>query len=254
MKVHHLRNATFVIEAGGKFILVDPMLGNKGTLAPFTLFRFKARKNPLVSLPDNSQEILDKVTDCVITHLHPDHLDKVGEKFLTKKNIRLVCNSADESALRKKGLNVVNVLEPWKPQDYLGGKIVGIPAKHGYGWISGPMGKVMGFHIELPNEPSIYISADTIYTSDVAKVFSELKPEIAVVAAGSARLDFGKPLLMTMDDILKFVENAPQKVIANHLESLNHCPTTRKQLKEELVKRNLLKKAFIPNDGQSKKY
>ncbi len=254
MKVHHLRNATFVIEAGGKFILVDPMLGNKGTLAPFTLFRFKARKNPLVSLPDNSQEILDKVTDCVITHLHPDHLDKVGEKFLTEKNSRVVCNRADESALRKKGLNVVNVLEPWKPQDYLGGKIVGIPAKHGYGWISGLMGKVMGFHIELPNEPSIYISADTIYTADVAKVFTELKPDIAVVAAGSARLDFGKPLLMNMDDILKFVENAPQKVVANHLESLNHCPTTRKQLKEELVKRNLLKKAFIPNDGESKEY
>ena len=254
MKVHHLRNATFVIEAGGKFILVDPMLGNKGTLAPFTLFRFKARKNPLVSLPDNSQEILDKVTDCVITHLHPDHLDKVGEKFLTEQNSRVVCNRADESALRKKGLNVVNVLEPWKPQDYLGGKIVGIPAKHGYGWISGLMGKVMGFHIELPNEPSIYISADTIYTADVAKVFTELKPDIAVVAAGSARLDFGKPLLMNMDDILKFVENAPQKVVANHLESLNHCPTTRKQLKEELVKRNLLKKAFIPNDGESKEY
>ena len=254
MKVHHLRNATFVIEANDKFILVDPMLGKKGTLAPFTLFRFKARKNPLVSLPVNSQEIMDKVTDCVITHLHPDHLDNVGEKFLTEKNIRVVCNSVDESALRKKGLNVVNVLEPWKPQDYLGGKIVGIPAKHGYGWISGPMGKVMGFHIELPNEPSIYISADTIYTADVAKVFTNLKPDIAVVAAGSARLDFGKPLLMTMDDILKFVENAPHKVFANHLEALNHCPTTRKQLKEELVKKNLLKKVFIPNDGESKEY
>jgi L-ascorbate metabolism protein UlaG (beta-lactamase superfamily) len=29
MKVHHLRNATLVIETGDKVILVDPMLGKK---------------------------------------------------------------------------------------------------------------------------------------------------------------------------------------------------------------------------------
>ena len=181
MKIHHLRNVTFVIEAEDKFILVDPMLGKKGTIAPFTLFRYKAKRNPLVSLPKNSQQILDKITDCLITHLHPDHLDKAGEEFLREKNIPIVCNREDKKALLKRGLNVIKALNYWNNQDYFEGKIVGIPAKHGYGWVSGLMGKVMGFYIELSNSPSIYISADTVFTEDVNRALTELNPDISVV-------------------------------------------------------------------------
>ncbi|WP_367205962.1 hypothetical protein [Lutibacter sp.] len=138
----------------------------------------------------------------------------------------------------------------WDSQGYLGGEIIGIPAKHGYGWVSGLMGKVMGFYINLPSSPSIYISADTIFTNHVDKVLTEFKPDITIVASGSARLDIGKELLMNLDDIVKFVEKSPKKVIANHLEALNHCPTTRKQLKEVLTKKGLLNKINIPIDGE----
>lgn len=59
MKIHHLRNATMVIETKNNFILVDPMLGPIGFLPPFSIFRNKAKKNPTVSLPENSAAILD---------------------------------------------------------------------------------------------------------------------------------------------------------------------------------------------------
>jgi L-ascorbate metabolism protein UlaG (beta-lactamase superfamily) len=36
MKIHHLRNATFVIESGDHYILIDPMLSQKGELPSFT--------------------------------------------------------------------------------------------------------------------------------------------------------------------------------------------------------------------------
>ena len=206
MKLHHLRNATLVIETKENVVLIDPMLGKAGTLSPFTLFRYKARKNPLVNLPENSQSILDKVTHCLITHLHPDHLDKPAEEFLKERKIPVICNAKDESSLRKRGLNVVKALTEWTFEPFLGGRIIGIPAKHGYGFIAKPMGNVMGFYMEMPDEKSIYISADTVYTDDVDKVLLELRPDIAVVACGTARLDFGQPLLMTMDDIVKFVK------------------------------------------------
>ena len=83
---------------------------------------------------------------------------------------------------------------------------------------------------------------------------TQLKPEISVVACGTAQLDIFQPLLMRMDDILKFVKNAPNQVIANHLEAVNHCPTTRKQLVEEVLKRGLSDKVFIPNDGEIRVY
>lgn len=251
MKIHHLRNATFVIEVADKFILVDPMLGDVGTIMPFSFIRFKAIKNPIVQLPHNSRTILEKVTHCLITHQHPDHIDRTGNKFLREKNIPVICNEADAVDYDTKGLNVTQRLKYWKSESFLGGAITGIPARHGYGFISAFMGNVMGFHIAFVDAPSVYISADTIFTVDVESVLTTFKPDIAVVACGSAQLDIGKPLLMTMDDIIKFVKKSPGKVIANHLEALNHCPTKRIQLQERLKQEGLLNKVVIPDDGET---
>lgn len=107
-----------------------------------------------------------------------------------------------------------------------------------------------GFYLQLPDEPTIYISGDTVYTKDVERTLTELKPDIAVMASGSACLDISGPILMPLEELVTFVETAPKIVIANHLESLNHCPTTRLQLKHTLVKNGLLAKTLIPNDGE----
>jgi len=255
MKVTHVRNATLVIETDDKVILVDPMLGKKGTAGPpFTLFRFKPKRNPIVDLPNNAMNIVEKTTHCLITHLHPDHLDKEAENFLRSKQIPIICSIKDKKILQKKGLIVSQTIEYWKESTFLGGKIQGIPAVHGYGFIAKPMGNVMGYYIELPNEKSIYLSADTIYTDDVHKTLTQMKPEISVVACGTAQLDIFQPLLMRMDDILKFIKNAPNQVIANHLEAVNHCPTGRTQLKNEVSIIGLSNKIFIPDDGESRTY
>jgi len=79
-----------------------------------------------------------------------------------------------------------------------------------------------GFYLKLPNEPSIYISGDTVYTDDVERALTEFKPDIAVVAAGSASLDVGGPILMPLEEIIIFIKTTPHKVIANHLEALNN--------------------------------
>ncbi len=240
-----------VIETVDKVILVDPMLGEKGTSAPtLTLFRFKPQKNPIVELPNNAMNIINKITHCLITHLHPDHLDKAAEKLLTEKKIPVICSVKDAPILKKRGLQVMQTIDYWTSSPFLGGTIEGIPAKHGYGFIAKPMGNVMGYYIQLPNQKSIYLSSDTIYTKDVDKVLKNYQPDISVAACGTAQLDVFKPLLMTMEDIVKFVKNSPGSVIANHLEAVNHCPTTREELKQELKKQNLLEKTYIPTDGQ----
>ena len=60
-----------------------------------------------------------------------------------------------------------------------------------------------GFFIQLPDEPSLYISGDTVYTQDVERVLTEFQPDIAVMAAGSASLDVGGPILMSLEEFLK---------------------------------------------------
>ena len=73
LKIHHIRNATMVLETEKDVILIDPILGDQGIMPSFTLFRHKARRNPTVPIPENSKQILEKVTHCLITHLHPGH-------------------------------------------------------------------------------------------------------------------------------------------------------------------------------------
>lgn len=241
-----------VIETNEKVILVDPMLSKKGAAGPpFTLFRFKPKRNPIVNLPKGIDAILGKVTHCLITHKHPDHIDKAAEEFLIQKNIPVICSKLDASFFNKKGLKVIQTVDYWTRTDFLDGKIEGIPARHGYGYVAKPMGNVMGFYIDLPDEPSIYLSSDTIYTDDVDKVLKEYQPDIAVVAAGTAQLDLFQPLLMHLDDILKFAKTARGKVIANHLEAVNHCPTKRSDLKAHFEKEGLSQKIFVPEDGEA---
>jgi len=260
MKIHHLRNATFVIEAGPHHILVDPMLSDKGALPPFAYFRHSPRRNPIVELPGNALPIIDKVTLCLVTHSqkfgikalqHTDHLDDAGVSFLRAKNIPVATRAQDASYLKKNGLNVCQALNDWQSRLILDGEITAIPARHGHRWIHHLMADGVGFYLELPGEPSIYISGDTVYTKDVERALEEFKPEIAVVAAGSASLDVGGPILMPLEDIISFFQKAPHSVIANHLEALNHCPTTRLQLQRELERSGLLSKVFIPRDGET---
>jgi len=40
-------------------------------------------------------------------------------------------------------------------------------------------------------------------------------------------------------------------VVANHLEALNHCPTTRQELRERLRDENLSENIWIPEDGET---
>ncbi|MCU0598413.1 MAG: hypothetical protein MUE70_04035 [Desulfobacterales bacterium] len=56
---------------------------------------------------------------------------------------------------------------------------------------------------------------------------------------------------LPLEEIIKFIRLSPNKVIANHLEALNHCPTTRSQLRQVLENNDLLSKTFIPDDGKT---
>lgn len=260
MKIHHLRNATFIIESESNFILIDPMLSDKGELPSFARFRHRPAKNPTVELPANAQKLLAKVSYCLITHSqtfgikalqHTDHLDASGEAFLRDKDIPVACRQQDAPYLRKYGIRVIKELQYWKPAAFDAGIVTAVPAQHGHGWIHRLMANGAGFFLQLAGEPSIYISGDTVYTPEVERALKEFQPDIAVMAAGNASLDVGGPILMPLQELITFARTAPKKVIANHLEALNHCPMTRSLLQQKLNENKLMAKTSIPNDGET---
>lgn len=251
MQIHFLRNATFVIHTAQHHILIDPMLGPRGHLPPLSFMRHPLRRNPLVDLPVTASASLEAITTALITHCrygHADHLDKTGAEFLAEQQIPVYCNHLDDRYLQRKGLKTIP-LQLNQPQPFLDGTLTPVKTQHGYGLIGKMMGPGMGYILRLPDEPTVYISGDTVLTDTVRRVLHEEKPDIAIMAAGGASLDIGQPILMSLAEQLDFVRLAPHKVIAMHLEALNHCPITRSELRAALEQANLAAKVFIPADG-----
>ncbi|MEW6777751.1 MAG: MBL fold metallo-hydrolase [Bdellovibrionota bacterium] len=253
MKIHHLRNATIILEAAGEKILVDPMLGGKGTLPPFSFLRNRLALNPTVPLPANAPEILSSVTAGLITHCqrgHKDHLDGEGVSFLASRGIPVYATPDDAKYLSRRGIKAKSL--PFSVSSgFFGGTILPVPATHGHGWIGKLMGPGVGYVIRFPGEPGLYLSGDTVLTDRVRQVLRDEKPGVAVVHAGGARLDVGAPILMTVDEVLEFIRLSPGIVVANHLEALNHCPTTRQRLRSRVESAGLASRVMIPADGES---
>lgn len=252
MQILFIRNATLVIYTGSQHILVDPMLGPKGSLPSCAFFRHRSQRNPTAPLPANVKPVLETITAGLVTHCrrgHLDHLDRAGWRLLARQQVPVYCNRLDETYLLRRGIITV-ALQPNQRHKFLGGSIMAFETAHGYGVIGKLMGTGLGYLVELPGEPSIYISGDTVLTTEVRQVLTDLRPNVAVLNAGSASLDIGRPILMPMTDLLEFVRLAPGDVIAVHMEALNHCPTTRTQFREAVIQAGLAHKVRIPADGE----
>ncbi len=254
MKIHQLRNATIVIEGAGQRILVDPMLGDPGTLPPYSVLRFKARKNPLTELPPGAGEVLRGLTAGIISHTHfgmdCDHLDAAGARVLADAGVPVYGLASDEAGLRKRGLAAVPLV-PGVETPFPGGTIRAVRASHGGCVMSKLMGPGAGYLLRLKAEPSLYLTGDTILTDDVRRVLAEDEPDVCVLPCGSAQLDVGGPVLMPMDELLEFIRLAPGRVVCNHLEALNHCPTTHAGLASAVAAAGLADKVVIPRDGET---
>ena len=66
MNIQQVRNATIIAEYGGKKILVDPMLGKKGSMPPFPFSRNQHLRNPLHELPFPVEEMLKGGMRCCL--------------------------------------------------------------------------------------------------------------------------------------------------------------------------------------------
>ena len=252
MKITQLRNATLIVEFGQVRLLVDPMLAAKGQL-PALKYLARRRRNPLVELPDNANEHLQGVTHCLITHCqkgHFDHLDRAAIRWLRAGNIPVLCMAEDADYLRKRRLNV-QVLPDRAGGAFFNGSNPAIPSLHGEGLIGRLMAHGHGYFIRIPGEPSLYIAGDTLLTAKVRQCLTELAPALSVLPAGGARFDVGGEIIMGQADILAALQLSEGIVIANHLEALDHCPTTRAGLLQAAAQRGLEQRLRVPLDGQT---
>ncbi len=253
MEITLLRNATLVIEGAGQRLVVDPSLAPPRRRPPLSLVRSRPALNPTVALPEGSDRKLTGLTGALITHFrfgHSDHLDKPGRRLLAESGVPTACQPADARTLRRAGVDARPV-PPGQTVDLFGGQLASVPARHGHGLIGRLMGPGVGYMLRLPGEPSLYLSGDTVLTDEVRATLEREQPDIAVMHSGGAQLDVGSPILMTLPEQREFICCAPGRVIAVHMEALDHCGLGRAELRDALQGTGSLNRVEIPADGET---
>jgi L-ascorbate metabolism protein UlaG (beta-lactamase superfamily) len=255
MHITQLRNATIIIHTGAHRILVDPMLAAKDALPPLRLFDGKRLRNPLVDLPDGAGQALAGVTHCLITHCqkgHFDHLDRAGKRFLRERAIPVFCTAHDAPYLRERGLNVhVLAAADAAPVPFLEGTLQTVRCTHGRGLVGRMMEHGVGYLIRMPDEPTLYLSGDTILSDTVCAAVLAHQPQVCVIPAGGARMDLGGEIIMGPEEAIAFAKLATGIVVANHLEALSHCPPTRAALAAAARAAGLADRLRVARDGET---
>jgi L-ascorbate metabolism protein UlaG (beta-lactamase superfamily) len=229
-----VRSATLILELDGRRILVDPMLDDVGARPPIG-GTANPVPNPTVPLPFPAEEVVRGLDAVLVTHRHRDHLDARAEELLPRE-VPVLCQPEDEEALRALGLDarpVVSELE-WE-----GLRVVRTPARHGSGAIAEALAPVSGFVLD-----GLYLAGDTVWYDAVAETIELHKPRVAVVNAGGAEFTEGGLIVMGVDDVREVAARVP-KVVAVHLEALNHCFLTRAEL------RAAVPGVLVPDDGET---
>ncbi len=244
MQLQLIRHATLLLEYAGMRLLVDPMLGDAGTAPPIQNSP-EPRPNPLVPLPCPAPEIVSGIQATLVTHTHRDHWDDAAIQLLPK-DLPLFCQPEDEAKMQS--VHFVNTVAVQHARNWSQICITRTGGQHGTGEIGKAMAPVSGFVLQNPGEPTLYITGDTIWCNEVAEAIEQFNPQITVVNAGGARFLKGDPITMTAEDVIQVCHKTNATVIAVHMEAINHCLVTRKQLAEKARQSGV--KVVIPQDGE----
>jgi len=255
MKLTQIRNATLVIDYAGKKFLIDPMLAEKGAYPAFANTPNSHLRNPLVELPLPLEDIID-VDAVIVTHLHPDHWDEAACRFIAKDRLIFTQNGRDAEAIRCRGFSNVRVMDD--SNEYEGVTLIKTGGQHGSdaayadAATAQRLGSVCGIVFRHPHEKAVYVAGDTVWVQVVADTLTVYRPGVVVVNAGCARIDGIGPIIMGKEDLLRVHRLAPDAVIvATHMEALNHCLISRRELREFARAQGIGGSIRVPEDGET---
>ena len=243
-----IRNATLLLKYAGHQILVDPMFSPRGTMGSIS----GKGDSPLVDLPIPIDILLQGTELVLVTHTHPDHFDQVASNQLPK-TIDLFYQPADEATIEKEGFtNACAIIESTRWNEI---EIYRTGGQHGSGEVLNYMGTVSGYVLKAEGQPTLYIVGDSIYIDEIRENIRTHKPDYIIINSGGAIWPGypENPLLMNETEALSLVqENTDAKVIAVHMDAIDHCMTTRASLHQKANELEISNdRLLIPTDGEA---
>lgn len=255
MKVTQIRNATQIIEYAGKKFLVDPMLAPKGTYPGFGGTVNADVRNPMVELPISIEEIID-VDAVLLTHTHPDHWDETAVSVIPKEKLIFVQHEGDEQILRSQGFTDVQIFS--EETSYNSISFIRTTCQHGSDAafenkeLGEMLAEVTGVILSHADEQKLYLAGDTIWTPAVEETMKREQPDVVILNTGWAHVIGYGPIIMGKEDVLKTHVVLPQaKIVATHMDAVNHALVTRKELRDYAEINLLTDCVYIPEDGET---
>ncbi|MDO4906005.1 MAG: MBL fold metallo-hydrolase [Lautropia sp.] len=256
LSIQHIRNATAKIDYAGKTFLIDPMLAPKDAYPGFEGTANSHLRNPLTDLPMPVAQILDGVDAVIVTHTHLDHWDGAAQERIPKNLPIFVQNEADAGLIRGQGFSDVRIVGERTRFDGVtlsktGGQH-GTDQMYAVPQLASRLGEAMGVVLQADERKSIYILGDTIWRPEVDQALQRYEPDILIMNTGYAQVTgFDGSIIMGKDDIVKAYRAVPRaKLIAVHMDAINHTVQTRADLREFVQHKGMQVRVLIPADGE----
>jgi len=245
MKLQLIRNATLRLVYAHQRFIIDPYLAAKHSLPSYT----GASPNPLVELPCPPEEVIAGIELALISHLHSDHFDSVAQDLLPK-DLPIFCQPGDETQIQAKGFGNVTSIE--QSVQWRGVTISRTPGRHGSGDVLNDMGQVSGFVFKADDEPTVYWAGDTIWYEAVEQIIEEIQPDVIITHSSGAVWGQGTLIVMDAAQTIAVCQAAPKsRVVATHMESLDHGTVTRAELRALAKAAGIsAEQLLIPDDGE----
>ena len=255
-EVQEIRNATIKISYADTTFLIDPMFAAKGFYDGFPDTHRSFLRNPLVDLPIKPETILEGVDAVIITHTHLDHWDDAAQAAIPKNMPLFVQNAQDQKTIQSQGFKDVRILTKTTFEGVTltktGGQH-GSDAMYAVPALKTALGETMGVVFEAKGHETIYVAGDTIWRTEVDQTIKTFKPDVIVLNTGNALINgFKESIIMGKEDTYHATQQAPNaKIVAVHMDAINHMSLTREQLTEYVKTKGIRDKVLIPLDGET---
>ena len=236
-----VRSATLKINYAGHTILIDPVFADKGTLQS----ALGVYKNPRVHLVMPVSEITEGVDMVLLTHNHIDHYEPSVKQHLPK-DIPFYTQPQDKAAILEDGFTNVEAIEESQTIGCL--TIHRITGHHG----------VSGYVLMTEGLPTVYIMGDCKWEPCILDAVEKYRPDYIVVNSGGAVFpEFSKIdgcIIPDEQEVMAMLDTLPThiKLIAVHMDAIDHCQTTRGILRNEARHHGAdMSRLIVPEDGES---
>lgn len=251
MKATLIGGPTAVIEYAGIRFITDPTFDSAGTEYDLGIVTLKKTTGPAMT-PDEA----GPVDTVLLTHdQHADNLDNAGRELLpTAKRVLTTVSGAGRLGGSAKGLANWQTVELGAP-DGRKIKITATPCRHGPPLIEKITGDVIGFVLEAEDEPTLYLTGDTVFYKGVADVAEKFSVDFIAAFAGAAKTRGPFELTMSVRDLLETAQAFPDALIMPlHFEGWEHFSQGLADVTGAFEAFGMSERLFVVEKGETKSF